>query len=320
MTSQIKYIGRRLFYSILTVLVLTTITFLLMQLLPGDPFLGNKALNAEVKAALVEKYGLNEPVWIQYGIYLKNVFCGDLGTSIISGRQVTDIIAQAFPVSLELGLRALVFAVIWGLLFGVIAALKRGTKWDTLTMSIVLLGTSIPSFIMGALLQYFLGIVLLQATGIRFFAIMGWSGENSKILPSFALAFGTVSVVARLMRTSMLDVLGQDYIRTAKVKGIGKYNLVVHHCLRNALLPVVTVLGPVSAILLTGTFAVEHVFSIPGLGKYFVDSVQSNDYPVIVGTTLFFGAFLVLCNLIVDILNSLIDPRLKLGGNDNGKF
>lgn len=314
MNSQMSYISRRLFYSILTVWFLTTVTFLLMQMLPGDPFLGNKALNTDVRAALFEKYGLNKSAWTQYGIYIKNILSGDLGTSIISGRKVTDIIAQAFPVSLELGIRSLIFAVIWGLLFGVIAALNQGTKWDTLTMVIVLLGISVPSFIMGALLQYFLGIVLFQSTGIRFFAIMGWNGENSKILPSFALALGTVSAVARLMRTSMLDVLGQDYIRTAKVKGIGKYNLVIHHCLRNALLPVVTVLGPVSAVLMTGTFAVEHIFSIPGLGKYFVDSVQSNDYPVIVGTTLFFGVFLVICNLIVDILNSFIDPRLKLGG------
>lgn len=319
MTSQMRYIGRRLLYAVLTVLVLTTITFMLMQLLPGEPFIGKKVLNDDVRAALMEKYGLNQSAWTQYGIYIKNILSGDLGTSIISGRQVTDIIAQAFPVSLELGIRALIFAVIWGLLFGVIAALRQGTKWDTLTMAVVLLGISVPSFIMGALLQYFLGVVLFQTTGIRFFAIMGWDGESSKVLPSFALAFGTVSVVARLMRTSMLEVLGQDYIRTAKVKGIGKRNIVIHHCLRNALLPVVTVLGPVSAILLTGTFAVEHVFSIPGLGKYFVDSVQANDYPVIVGTTLFFGTFLVLCNLFVDILNSFIDPRLKLGGNDNGR-
>lgn len=317
MSSQVKYIGRRLIYALLTVLVLITITFILMQMLPGDPFLGHKVLNADVKAALVSKYGLDQPVWKQYGIYIGNLLRGDLGSSIISGRQVTDIIAQAFPVSLELGIRALLFAVSFGLLFGVTAALKQGSKWDTLTMILVLLGVSVPSFIMGSLLQYFLGIVLYQATGIRFFAIMGWGKENSKILPAFALAFGTIASVARLMRSSMVDVLNQDYVRTAKVKGIGKKNIVLHHCMRNALLPVVTVMGPIAAVLLTGTFAVEHVFSIPGLGKYFVDSVQSNDYPVIVGTTLFFGVFLVLCNLLVDIVNSFIDPRLKLGGTEN---
>lgn len=318
MSSQIKYIFERLCYAALTILVLTTITFILMQLLPGDPFMGNKVINTEVKTALVEKYGLDKPVWTQYIIYIKNLLQGDLGTSIVSGRRVTDIIAQAFPVSLELGIRALILAVIFGLLFGIIAALKQGTKWDTLTMGIVLLGISIPPFVMGALLQYFLGIVLTQATGIHFFTIMGWEGEGSKILPSVALSFGTVAVVARLMRSGMLEVLDMDYIKTAQVKGIKKREVVWHHCMRNALLPVITVLGPVAAILLTGTFAVEHIFSIPGLGKYFVDSVQSNDYPVIVGTTLLFGTFLVLCNLIVDILNSFIDPRLKLGGNENG--
>ncbi|MDI0266018.1 ABC transporter permease [Clostridioides difficile] len=317
MSSQMRYIGKRLLYSVLTVWVLISITFLLMQMLPGDPFSGVKVLNPDVKAALATKYGLDKPILEQYGIYVNNLIHGDLGSSIVSGRQVTDIIAQAFPVSLELGIRALIFAIILGILSGIVAALKHRTKWDTLTMILVLLGVSVPSFIMGALLQYFFGIVLFQFTGIRFFAIIGWGSENSKILPAFALAFGSMASIGRLMRSSMLDVLSQDYIRTAKVKGIKKKDIVLHHCLRNALMPVITVLGPITAVLLTGTFAVEYVFSIPGLGKYFVDSVQANDYPVIIGTTLFFGVFLVLCNLIVDILNSYIDPRVKLGGEEN---
>lgn len=317
MSSQMRYIGKRLLYSVLTVWVLISITFLLMQMLPGDPFSGVKVLNPDVKAALATKYGLDKPILEQYGIYVNNLIHGDLGSSIVSGRQVTDIIAQAFPVSLELGIRALIFAIILGILSGIVAALKHRTKWDTLTMILVLLGVSVPSFIMGALLQYFFGIVLFQFTGIRFFAIIGWGSENSKILPAFALAFGSMASIGRLMRSSMLDVLSQDYIRTAKVKGIKKKDIVLHHCLRNALIPVITVLGPMTAVLLTGTFAVEYVFSIPGLGKYFVDSVQANDYPVIIGTTLFFGVFLVLCNLIVDILNSYIDPRVKLGGEEN---
>ncbi|CZR98360.1 MULTISPECIES: ABC transporter permease [unclassified Clostridioides] len=317
MSSQMRYIGKRLLYSVLTVWVLISITFLLMQMLPGDPFSGVKVLNPDVKAALATKYGLDKPILEQYGIYVNNLIHGDLGSSIVSGRQVTDIIAQAFPVSLELGIRALIFAIILGILSGIVAALKHRTKWDTLTMILVLLGVSVPSFIMGALLQYFFGIVLFQFTGIRFFAIIGWGSENSKILPAFALAFGSMASIGRLMRSSMLDVLSQDYIRTAKVKGIKKKDIVLHHCLRNALMPVITVLGPMTAVLLTGTFAVEYVFSIPGLGKYFVDSVQANDYPVIIGTTLFFGVFLVLCNLIVDILNSYIDPRVKLGGEEN---
>lgn len=314
MFSQWKYIVRRLVYALLTVWVLVTITFVLMHLMPGDPFSGNKVLNPQIQAALNQKFGLDKSILEQYIIYIKNLVHGDFGASIISGRQVSDIIAQAFPVSLELGIRALIFAVVFGILLGAVAALKHGTRWDTLTMILVLMGVSVPSFILGALLQYFLGIVLFQATGIRFFAIMGWKGESSKILPVFTLAFGSVASISRLMRSSMLEVLGQDYIRTAIAKGLGKKHMVWYHCLRNALLPVITVMGPLSAVLLTGTFAIEHVFSIPGLGKYFVDSIQANDYPVIVGTTLFFGIFLVLCNLIVDIVNSLLDPRTRLGG------
>lgn len=317
MSLQWKYIGKRLVYAAIAVMVLVTITFALMQMMPGEPFSGMRILNADVKAALNEKYGLDKPILQQYIIYIQNLAHGDMGTSIISGRQVTDIITQAFPVSLELGIRALIFAVILGILSGVVAALKHRTKWDTLTMIVVLLGVSVPSFIFGALLQYVLALGLYQLTGIQIFAIMGWGGESSKILPAFALAFGTIASISRLMRSSMLEVLSQDYIRTAIAKGLNQKRIVWSHCLRNALVPVITVLGPLTAVLLTGTFAIEHVFSIPGLGKYFVDSVQSNDYPVIIGTTLFFGVFLVLCNLIVDIINSFIDPRTKLGGGCN---
>ena len=309
-----RYICKRLLLAVLTVWLLVTVTFLLMQTLPGNPFIGEKNLPPQVEAALFEKHGLDRPVGERYIIYLSNLAHGDMGNSLISGRRVTDIIAQAFPVSAELGARALIFALFFGIFFGIVAALKHGTHWDTLSMLILLLGISVPSFIMGALLQYFLGMLLFQLTGIRFFAIMGWGGENSKILPAFALAFGSIATIARLMRTSILEVLHQDYIRTARVKGLGAGNVLLYHCLRNALLPVISVMGPITAVLLTGTFAVENVFSIPGLGKYFVDSVQSNDYPVIVGTTLFFGVFLVLCNLITDILAGLINPRIRLGG------
>lgn len=309
-----RYIGRQLLLCVLTVWLLVSVTFLLMQTLPGKPFIGEKNLAPQVEAALIKKHGLDRPVGERYFTYLANLAHGDMGTSLVSGRQVSDIIAQAFPVSAELGVRALIFALIFGFFFGVAAALKHRTKWDTLSMLVLLLGISVPSFIMGALLQYFFGIVLFQITGIRLFTMMGWGSANSKILPAFALAFGTVAVIGRLMRSSMLEVLGQDYIRTARVKGLGTRNVVLHHCLRNALLPVISVLGPITAVLLTGTFAVEHVFSIPGLGKYFVDSVQANDYPVIVGTTLFFGVFLVVCNLITDILTGLLDPRIRVGG------
>lgn len=293
--------------------VLTTVTFMLMHLLPGDPFSGSKVLRPEVHEALTAKYGLDQPPLVQYGIYLSNVARGDLGSSLISQRSVTDIIAQAFPVSFELGLRALVFALVIGVALGVVAALRRGTAWDTGVMLLALLGVSVPSFIVGSLLQYFLGLRLFQATGIRFFPIMGWAGENSKLLPAFALAFSSIAVVSRFMRASMLEVLSQDYIRTAKAKGLRWREIVRWHCLRNAAMPVITVMGPLCATLFTGTFVIENLFSIPGLGKYFVESVRSNDYPVIVGTTLFFGTFLVAANLVVDILHGIIDPRVRAG-------
>lgn len=305
-------------YALLTVWLLVTVTFLLMHLLPGNPFTGAKPVDPQVEAALISKYGLDRPLFEQYAIYVANVAQGDLGSSLVSGREVTDIIRQAFPVSFELGIRALVFALIMGLFLGIVAALKHKTVWDTLLMGLAILGVSVPSFILGALLQYYLGLVLYQATGVHVFAIMGWSGENSKLLPAFALAFGAVAVISRLMRTSMLDVLSQDYVRTAQAKGLRNFEVVWSHCLRNAIMPVIIVLGPLVAVLLTGTFAIENVFSIPGLGSYFVDSIRANDYPVIVGTTLFFGVFLVACNLVVDVMQSIVDPRVSLEGVEHG--
>lgn len=314
MSGKLKYIGRRLVYAALTVFILITVTFALMHMMPGDPFVGKKNIRPEVYAAVTEKYGLDKPVIEQYGIYLSNVFQGDLGDSLVSGRAVTDIIGKAFPVSLELGIRALVFALIIGFGLGILAAIKHGTAWDTGAMILALIGVSIPSFILGALLQYFLGTALYQATGVHVFAVIGWNGENSKILPAFALAFSAVAIISRLMRSSLIDVMNQDYIRTARMKGLSRAQVVLHHGVRNAVMPVITVLGPLVAVLFTGTFAIENVFSIPGLGKYFVDSIRANDYPVIIGTTLFFGVFLVLCNLAVDIINSAIDPRIRLDG------
>ena len=193
-------------------------------------------------------------------------------------------------------------------------SVKRGTAWDTLTMFIALVGVSVPSFVIGSLLQYFLGLKLYQATGVQLFAVMGWADLNSKLLPPFALAFGSMATISRLMRTSMLDVLGQDYIMTAKAKGLSQKAIIWKHAVRNALMPVITVMGPLVAALLTGTFVVENIFTIPGMGKYFVQCVQQNDYPMIAGTTMFYGAFLVLANLVVDILYGLIDPRVKLTG------
>ena len=314
MSNQLKYILKRIVYSVITIFLLIAITFTLMHMLPGNPFSGGKAIPEATMEALNAKYGLDKPIMEQFFIYIGNVLRGDLGVSVPDGRQITDIIAQAFPVSLELGVRALIFAFIMGILLGVLAAIKRGTVWDSAAMFFALIGVSVPSFIIGSLLQYFLGLKLYQATGTQVFAIMGWNGANAKILPAFALAFGSMATISRLMRTSMLDVLGQDYIKTAKAKGLSQKAIIWKHAVRNAIMPVVTVMGPLVAAVLTGAFVVENIFSIPGMGKYFVQSVQANNYSVIAGTTIFYGTFLILANLVVDLIYGLIDPRVKLTG------
>jgi oligopeptide transport system permease protein len=308
----IKYVGKRLVYALLTIIALTALTFFMMRLLPGDPFIGTKTIPETTLKALNAKYGLDKPVLEQFAIYMTNVFKGDLGISIKYTRPVTDIIAQAFPYSFDLGIRALIFATIMGILLGIVAAVKRGTKWDTLAMFIAIVGVSVPSFIVGSLLQYFFGLKIFEWTGVKVFPITGWGSFASTVLPSFALSFGSLATISRLMRTSMLDVLGQDYIKTAKSKGLSQKKIIWKHAVRNAIMPVITVLGPIAASVLTGAFVVENIFSIPGMGKFFVMSIQDQDYTMISGITLFYGVFLVLANLIVDLAYGFIDPRVKL--------
>ena len=309
-----KYILKRLAYSIATLFLLVALTFFMMQMLPGDPFTGEKQLPQAQMDALMQKYGLDKPVWQQFFIYIGNVVQGDLGVSLTYNRAVTLMIGEAFVVSFDVGIRAIIFAFIGGVLLGTLAAIKRGKAADSVCMIIALIGVSVPSFIVASLLQYTLGLKLYMATGMRIFPITGWQGLNSKILPVVALGFGSLATISRLMRTSMLDVLGQDYIKTAKAKGLSQGGIIFKHALRNAIMPVVTVLGPITASVLTGGFVVETVFGIPGLGRYFVQSVQGLDYNMIAGTTIFYGAFLILANLVVDLAYGLIDPRVKLEG------
>lgn len=307
-----KYILKRLAYSIVTLFVLVALTFFMMQMLPGDPFTGEKQIPAAQMEAMMAKYGLDKPVWQQFLIYIGNVVQGDLGTSLSYDRAVTLMIGEAFVVSFDVGIRAIIFALIGGVFIGTIAAINRGKFLDSVSMVIALIGVSVPSFIVASVLQYFLGLKLYLATGVRLFAVTGWDNFNSQILPVIALGLGSLASISRLMRTSMLDVLGQDYIKTAKAKGLSQRSIIWKHALRNAIMPVVTVLGPITAGVLTGGFVVESVFSIPGLGRYFVQSVQGLDYMMIAGTTVFYGGFLIIANLLVDIAYGLIDPRVKL--------
>ena len=307
-----KYIIKRLFYAFLTILVLLALTFVMMHMLPGDPFSTGKAMDEGTKQALRAYYGLDKPLLEQFIIYVRNAMVGDLGQSIKYSRPVMQIIMESFPVSFQLGMLSLIFAVIAGVALGAVAAIRRGRAADTVAMTLSVIGVSIPSFIVAALLQYFCALKLNQLTGTQIFAVTGWGNFNQMILPALALSFSSLATVSRLMRTSMLDVLSSDYIKTAKAKGLSEKAILWKHAIRNAIMPVVTVLGPIAAAVLTGGFVVEIVFSIPGMGKFFVLAIKENDYTLIAGTTLFYGAFLILAVLVVDILYGIIDPRIKL--------
>lgn len=314
-----KYILKRVVISLVTIFVIITATFFLMNAMPGKPFTGEKAIPKAVEDNLNKKYGLDKPLGERYVIYLGNLMHGDLGISMTyKNRSVVDIIKTAFPVSADLGIRSLIFGVVLGLLLGVVAALNHNKKWDNISMFIAIVGVSLPGFIIGALVQYLLGyqfsgfIKDVFDTNFQLFPVARWDGFKYTILPSFALGFSSLATVARMMRTSMLDVINQDYIKTAKAKGLSQVTIVIRHTIRNAILPVLTILGPLAAAVLTGTFVIEKIFAIPGLGKYFVQSVSSYDYTMTMGLTLFYAFFIVFINLIIDILYGIIDPRIRL--------
>ena len=315
-----KYILRRLGISLITLFVVITATFFLMNSMPGDPFIGNKAIPKAIKENLYKKYGLDKPVGERFVLYLKNTLTGDLGMSMTyKNRKVVDIIKQSFPTSADLGIRALIFATIAGVFLGIIAALNHNRTWDTVAMIIAILGVSLPAFIVGALLQYGIGLQLnqlwkwlLNDEYAMLIPTTGWDSWANKLVPPFALGISALASIARYMRTSMLDVLNQDYIKTAKAKGLTKTQVTVRHTIRNAILPVVTILGPMTAAVLTGSFVIELIFAIPGLGKFFIQSIGQNDYTMIMGLTIFYATFLIFMNFVVDILYGVIDPRIRL--------
>lgn len=305
---MLKYTLRRIGYMFITLWLITTMTFVLMKLLPGDPFgeASAKMTDAQRKI-LMTQYGLDKPVWEQYLKYIGDVAQGDLGVSFqFPAHTVTDKIKQAFPASLELGLWAITIAIIIGLSLGIIAALNHNKAADYGAMITAVVGVSIPSFVLGPILSYVVGVKLgWLPPGL-------WNGPEHRILPAIALSFGTLAQIARMMRTSMLDVLNQDYIKTAKAKGLSRGATVFRHTLRNAILPVITILGPIFVNLITGTLVVERIFSVPGLGTHFVQSIYSNDYTMIAGLTIFYSAILVVVIFLTDILYGFIDPRIRL--------
>lgn len=309
-----NYILKRIFVGLATVFAIATFTFFGMHAVPGDPLLKAKVVNESVRKNLEEKYGLNKPVLVQYGTFLINMIKGDFGISFTQqNRSVNDIIREHFPVSALLGAVAIVIALIGGVIGGSIAALKRNKLADRSIMSIIILFVSVPSFVFAAFGQVIIAEIKSKF-GIELLPVAGWGSLSHVILPSLVLGLGTMAFLARLMRSSMLEVIHQDYIRTAKAKGVNPLTIFFRHQLRNAVLPVVTILGPAVAAITTGGFVAEIVFAIPGLGRYFVQAVQQLDYTVIMGLTVFYGAYLVFFVILVDIIYGFIDPRIRVAG------
>lgn len=302
-----KYLFNRVIMSVVTLWAIVTITFILMHSVPGNPFRKEGKMPAAVYQNLQKKYGLDKPLSEQYVIYLKNLLKGDFGDSMKSRVEtVNDMIRRGFPVSAYLGVEALLFALIIGPALGALAALYQNKLPDYLSMIVAIIGISVPSFIMGTILIQFV------AKNIGWLPIGGWGEFKHTILPAFALSLMPLAYTARLMRSSMLEVLGQDYIKTAKSKGIGKATVILKHAVRNAILPIVSVLGTLISNLLVGSFVIEKIFGIPGLGLFFVKSIVSRDYTLIMGTTIFYSIILIIMLLFVDIAYTFIDPRIRL--------
>ena len=304
---MIKYIIKRVIAALLTLFLLVTAVFFLVRLIPGEPFT-NPKLTPAVRENLERYYGFDKPLAEQYLQYMGNLLQGNFGYSMkYTNKTVNYIIGQTFPFSADLGLRALCTAITFGLVLGIVAARNRGNGIDFLCVLVAILGTSIPDFIMGAILQYFFGI----KWGLL--PVAKYEGFEYTILPTLALSFYTLTSVSRIMRSSMLEVTSQEYIKTARSKGVSEFRITWKHQIRNAIMPVLTVLGPTVAAVLTGTFVIEAMYAIPGMGKYYVESTINNDYSMVLGMTLFYGVFLVFCNLVVDLLYGLVDPRVRVG-------
>lgn len=306
---MLKFIVKRLVYIAIAMYLIITATFFLMQLAPGSPFASERELPPAIEEQLNAKYGLDNPWYIQYKDYLFDTLTFDFGESMkYKGRSTNDIISESFPVSLALGVEAMILAIGLGILLGVVSALYHNKLPDYISTIIAILGISVPSFILAGLLQYYLSFKA------GWFPVSGWKGFAYTILPAIAIAVTHAGFIAKLTRSSMLEQNSSEYVKLARAKGLGKWTIVFKHSLRNALLPVVTYLGPLFAGVITGSFVIEQIFAVPGLGRHFVTSITNRDYTVIMGTTVFYSLILLFAVLLVDILYSVIDPRIKLKG------
>ncbi|SHJ46958.1 ABC transporter permease [Tepidibacter formicigenes] len=301
-----RYVLKRLGAMAITMFFIITITFVLMHAIPGGPFTGEKKLPPAIEEALMKKYNLDQPMFKQYTNYLGSVLKGDLGPSFkLKGQTVNEIIARSFPASAQLGSIAIILILLIGVPIGVIAALKQGTWIDNAVMFLAIAGVTIPSFVIATLMIYVFSVKLNILPAAR------WGTFEQMIMPTIALGAYSLAFVARLTRSTMLEVISQDYIRTARAKGLSERVVIFKHALKNALIPIITYVGPLAAALLTGSFVVEKIFAIPGLGRFFVESISNRDYTVIMGVTIFYAVFLVITMLIVDILYAFVDPRIK---------
>ena len=304
---MLKYILKRILLAIVTIWAVATLTFFLMNMVPGGPFLSEKAISPQATAALEAKYGLDKPLWQQYLTYMAGASHGDFGDSLKQrGRTVMDITTMKFPVSARVGGVSVLVALLLGVPLGCIAALKRGKFLDNLISVVSTCGIAVPSFVICTLLLYFFGVRL------QILPTMGLTSWKHYVMPVMALAFYPTAYIMRLMRSSMLDVLGQDYMRTAKAKGLAGGKILFKHALRNAILPVITYVGPLLAYTVTGSFVVEKIFTIPGLGGEFISAINGRDYTLIMGTTIFLATLIILMNVVVDIVYKIVDPRIKL--------
>lgn len=304
---MLSYLIKRIASSLMVLLTIITITFLLMHAIPGGPFSSEKKIPLSVQKNIEEHYRLNDPLWKQYVDYLGRLAHLDLGPSFkYEGRKVNDMIGESFPVSLQLGAVSIGISLLVGIPGGVLAALRQNKWQDYMTMLFATAGVSVPSFVIATLLIYVFAIKLSLLPAAM------WGDVEYMILPAIALAAHPTAFIIRLTRSSMLEILTQDYIKTARAKGLSQFLILYRHALPNALIPIVTYIGPMSAGILTGSFIIETIFAIPGLGRHFVTSIYNRDYTVILGVTIFYSVLVISLNLIVDLIYPQLDPRIKL--------
>lgn len=298
-----KYIIKRILMTFFILLVIITITFFLMNMVPGGPFTSDRALSIEVKEALMKKFNLDKPLFVQYVMYIINLLHGDMGVSIKTLRPVSEIIFSSFGVSLKIGIFAIIVSLVCGVALGIFCALNRGTIIDNAIVVLTTFVVSVPSFVIASTL------LLIFCVKLKWVPV--WSQQTQHIiLPIIAMSFGPTSVIIKYMRSSMLEVLGEDYIRTARAKGLSKFRVIFVHALKNAVIPIITYLGPLTAGMITGSVVIENIFTIGGLGTEFLNCIETRDYPLILGITIFYSILLVLMNLVSDILYKVVDPRI----------